>query len=291
MRSKAPLSSVLAMLVSPCLLAPPGPALADDAARSAPSPGLVALEAAAEALADFRPEDAVPLLERAKDEGPFRHADHLRLYEQLGVAHAYLEQKREALEAFRMLLALDPGHAISYTLSPKVTFLFEEARKRATEAPLPEVDLGWPRGLTVDQPVPVEVEVLADPERFLARGELHYRLRGAPRYLVLSFPLPRAGEPPARVELPALAAGATRSEVVELHLVALDAVGNEVLVFGSEKRPREIALGYAPTEAWYGRWWVWALVGAAVAASATAVAVGTASDPAPTIGGSFRVLR
>jgi hypothetical protein len=280
-----------AAFLAPAAGAAPGPVPGD--ARQAPSGATAAgpLAEAAAALADFRPEDAVRILERARTEGPFAHADHLRLYEQLGIAQAYLDRGKEALEAFRFLLALAPGHAISYTLSPKVTFVFEQARKMAAEAAQPAIDLGWPRGLEVGQGVPVDVEVLADPERFLARAELRHRLRGSGAPFAREvFPLPRAGEPAVRVTLPAVEPRGARAEVVEFYLVASDARGNEVLVFGSEKRPREIVLGASPPAPWYGRWWVWTLVGVAVAGGATAAGLAT-RDPDPTVDGVFRVER
>src|SRR5215475_6029688 len=119
------------------------------------------LDQGVKALADFRAEDAIALLERAKKEGPYGRPDYIRLYEQLGIAYGYLDKNEDALKSFDMLLALDSGRAISYTLSPKVTFLFEQARSRASERPPPDIDLGWPLGLTVEDRIPVDVEVLA----------------------------------------------------------------------------------------------------------------------------------
>src|SRR5688572_29310831 len=94
-----------------------------------------ALDQGAKALVDFRPEEAIVLLERAKTEGPYGYDDHAKLYEQLGIAYAYLDRSEDALAAFDMLLAIDPTRAISYTLSPKVTFLFEQARSKAGARP------------------------------------------------------------------------------------------------------------------------------------------------------------
>ncbi|MEQ9502541.1 MAG: tetratricopeptide repeat protein [Deltaproteobacteria bacterium] len=249
------------------------------------------LDRADAALAEFRPGDAVTILEGLTERGPLTHDQHVRLYEQLGIAYAYLEQSKDAIEAFSKMLALDPGRAISYTLSPKVTFVFEEARKKSLARPAPSVDVSWPRDVLVDQPVPVDVEVVADPEGFLVGARLYHRRRGAERFDVSPLVLPKRGERPTRVELPATAPDAKTSDVLELYLVATDAAKNEVLVFGSEGRPRQVSLQYEPPEPWYGKWWVWAIAGTVVAAGAGAAVFAATNEPPPTVGGTFEVNR
>lgn len=249
------------------------------------------IDQAATALADFRPEDAVRLLQEAKSGGPYTHTEHVRLYEQLGIAYAYLERPEEAVSAFVTMLSLDRTRAISYTLSPKVTFLFEQARNKAAERPEPSVDLSWPRGLGVKDSVPVDVEVLEDPEGFLKKGSLYYRKKGQDSFQHLTLTLPRPGQALERVELPALAPDAAQSAVLQLYLVAQDDHDNEVLLFGSAQRPREVPLSYDPPEPWYGKWWVWAAAGAVVAASAGTAVFAVTRDPPATIDGTFRVAR
>lgn len=249
------------------------------------------IDRAATALADFRPEDAVRLLEAAKTEGPYAHPEHVRLYEQLGIAYAYLGRSEDAVGAFTTMLSLDPTRAISYTLSPKVTFLFERARTQAADRAEASVDLSWPRGLDVEATVPVEVEVLEDPAGFLKKGSLFYRKKGETEFKSRSLRLPLAGSAIKRVELPAVAAGDKAPAVLQLYLVATDANDNEVLLFGSAKRPREVALSYAPAEVWYGQWWVWAIAGAVVAVSAGSGVFVATREPPATVEGTFRVQR
>jgi tetratricopeptide (TPR) repeat protein len=249
------------------------------------------LKEADAALADFRPEDALALLQKAKAQGPHRHADHVKLYESLGIAHAYLEKNEAALEAFRVMLALDPARAISYTLSPKVTFVFEEARKRAAERPAPGVDLAWPRDLQVDLPVPIDIEVLADPEGFLKRGRLYFRQKGAPAFDERSLPLPAPASPAVRIELPPPNPLATDNQTLEIYLVAQDDAGNETLLFGSPKRPREITLTFVPPDPWYGRWWIWAIAGTVVAVGAGTAVFAATREPPDRIDGTFEVMR
>lgn len=254
------------------------------------SPGKSSLDLAAEALADFRPDDAVKLLTKAKDEGPYLHADHVRLYEQLGIAYAYLEKPEDAKHAFEVMLALEPTHAISYTLSPKVTFLFEQAREHASERPAPTLDLSWSRELTVEDPIPIAVEVVADPQQFLERARLFYRTKGMPKWSSTDVDLLDVGRA-ARVELPPAAPAAERPETVELYAIAYDEPGNEVLLWGTERRPREIGLRYEPPDPWYGKWWVWVAAGVVVAGAAGSAVFAVTREPGPTVPGDLVVPR
>ncbi len=246
------------------------------------------LDRGAAALADFRAEEAIEILERAKKEYPHSYSDHVRLYEQLGIAHAYLDQKEKAFLAFDMMLALDPGHALSYTLSPKVTFLFEQARKTAVSRESAMIDLGWPRNLKVSDRVPIDIEVIADPKGFLKKAELRTRRKGAAQWDSRSLELSGVGRY-QQIELPPTRPGADRAEVLQLYLVVTDEKGNQVFLVGDALRPREISLAYAKPEPWYGKWWVWALVGGLVAAGTGTAVYMTLREPPDNVGGVFQV--
>lgn len=256
------------------------------AAGPAASPSTASLEAGIAALADFRAEDAIQLLERARYEGPYALADHIRLFEQLGIAYAYVERGPDALAAFDTLLALDPAHAISYTLSPKVTFLFEQARSRTRDRAAPALDLRWPLGLAVGDPIPLDLELVADPKSFMRRARLSHRLRGAPAWSTAEVSLTSPG---ARIDLPPAAPASVRPEAVEVFVTVYDDHGNEVLRWASEQRPREIALSYEPPDPWYSRWWVWAAAGTVVAAGASVAVFAVTREPGPTVGGILEV--
>jgi hypothetical protein len=246
------------------------------------------LDQAAKALADFRADEAITLLERAKEEGPYSRKDLILLYEELGVANAYLDKQDAALGAFDVLLALDPGHAISYTLSPKVTFIFEQARGKASDRPPPNLDLGWPLGLRGEDAIPIDIEVLADSKGILRKAKLYTRLKGTPAYASTDVTLPPVGQH-VQVDLPPQAPSATVSEVVDVYLVAFDAKGNEVYQWGEEKRPREIPLRYEAPEPWYTHWWIWAIAGGVVAAGASAGVFAATHSLPPTVNGTLRV--
>ncbi len=244
------------------------------------------LETGATALAAFRVEEALKHLKRAKQKGPYSHAAHIRLYEQLGIAHSYLGNESEALSAFDMLLSLAPQHLLSYTLSPKVTFLFERARKQKRR--LPALQLNWPRNLDVTKPVPVEIEVIEDPKRFLNTAEIHVRRKGASTFNRVEVRLSKPGNY-QRVSLPP--PKTAQPETLQVYVTASDKTGNQVLSWASKETPRELSLGYTPPQKWYKKWWVWAAVGSAVAASTGAIVYGATREPSTTVGGTIDILR
>ncbi|MEZ0310404.1 MAG: hypothetical protein ACAI38_01435 [Myxococcota bacterium] len=235
------------------------------------------LDAAAKALAAFERDRALTELEAAALARPLAYDEHVRLYELLGITHAYLGHDKETREAFDMLLALAPGHALAYTLSPKVTFLFEEARK-ANEARGPtELRMTWPPGLEVTSEVPVTFEVVRDPMGLLRNGRLHYRTHGAASgATALNVALPALGTY-AQVALPPQV-DATEARALEIFFTAVDAAGNEVLRVGTSERPYTVPLAYEPPPPWYRTWWVWAGAGA-VLAVASGIALYLADDP------------
>lgn len=247
------------------------------------------LDLAAKALLDFRAEEALALLEPARSAGPYSRKEYIRLFEQLGIAYAYLERSDDALEAFDMVLALDPGRAISYTLSPKVTFLFEQARKKAQDRPTAMLDLGWPLELKVGDPIPIDVEVIADPRGLLKKAKLYHRLKGAPEYQAIDLSLPPvAGH--QQITLWPAAPAAKQAEMVDVYLVAYDRAGNEVFEWGTKNRPREIPLRYEPPDPWYTQWYFWAIAGTLVAAGASVAVFAATRSPGPTINGNLMVV-
>ncbi len=238
-----------------------------------------ALDRGTEAVEQFRVEEAIALLERAESEGPYHHADHVRLYEQLGIALAYAERKEEAIAAFDRMLALAPDHALSYTLSPKATLVFEEARQRAAQREVPAVDLVLPRDRMVDDPLPIDVDVVADPFHFLKRARVLHRV-GSSEWRTVELQL---DDPSGRhrLVLAPVAPDAQSQVILQTWVLFLDERGNEVMEIGSTDRPREVLLGYRAPEPWYAKWWLWTAIGVAVVAGTTAaIAIGTRSpDP------------
>ncbi len=222
------------------------------------------LAAGKQALDALKVDDAKAALDAAEAAGPLDREHNVALWEQRGIAAAYVDDEASATAAFDMLLALDPGHFLSYTLSPKATFVFEKVRSAHHAAP--ELDVNWPHGGKVGDPLPVDIEVLADPKQFLRRATLFVRTRGETSWRAADLAL---GKGEQRVVLPGIDAKKPLS--LEVYLRAYDDRGNEVLTWADPVRPREIALRYEPPLPWYRNWKILApiVVGALAAASVT----------------------
>jgi hypothetical protein len=216
-----------------------------------------------QALARLDVEVARAALEGAERGGPLDHDTNVTLWEQRGIAAAYVDDERTASAAFDMLLALDPGHFLSYTLSPKATFVFEKVRNQTQLRGVPALDVNWPHGQRVGDPVPIDLEVVSDPKRFLRRATVFVRTRGERSWRAADVSL--SASPDHRVLLPPIDASSPAS--LELYMRAYDDRGNEVLTWADARRPREIPLRYDPPTPWYRRGWFYAAVGTVVAVS------------------------
>ena len=240
------------------------------------------LAASQKALADFN-VDAVKTELDAAAAKPLDYKSYVSWWEQRGIAAAYVEDEKNASAAFDMLLALDPRHLLSYTLSPKATFVFEKVRAlERTEAAL---DINWPRDLKVGSDVPLDVEVVADPKGFLKRASLFVRERGTSDWRAADFVITNGKA--TRLRLPGI--NKKSPGALELYLQAYDDKGNTVLNWADPKRPREIAMRYEPPTPWFRKWWVWAAAGTVVAGATGAIVFTATSEPPSRVGGSVVV--
>jgi hypothetical protein len=219
------------------------------------------LAASTQAITALDLDAAKADLDAAAQAGPLDHDAHVKLWEQRGIVAAYADDIAAAKSAFDMLLALDPGHFLSYYVSPKATFVFEELRNQKDRTP-PALDVQWQRGGKVGDPLPLDLAIVADPKHFLDRATVFVRTRGEHDW--------RAGDVvlrgDQRVVLPPVAADKPVS--LELYVRAYDQRGNEVLTWADPARPREIALRYDPPPPWYRTWW-------AITIASSVVALGT----------------
>jgi hypothetical protein len=245
-----------------------------------------ALTEGSKALGDFRPAEALALLEQAEQEGPYDHESFVKLHEQLAIAYAYLGKTEESEKSFAFMLALDPGRSISYTLSPKVTFPFERARAAVQKVGAPAIDIRWPSELSVGDKLPLDIEVVADPNAFLVGATLFSRMKGEASWRTTDLVLPKVGTT-KRVWLTTDDPGHASS--MELYLIARDEKGDEVYAWSSDLRPREIELGWEPPEHWYGKWWFWTIVAGVVVAGTAGGVLAAKHEPNRTVDGSLRV--
>jgi hypothetical protein len=250
--------------------------------------GPAKIEVGKKAIADLQIDAAKSAFDAAELAGPLAHDANVTLWEQRGIAAAYVDDEATASTDFDMLLALDPSHFLSYFVSPKATFVFEKVRNQTKSRPAPAIDVSWMHDGKVGDPVPVGIEVLADPKQFLRKATLFVRTRGEPGWRAAELELPAIGSE-HRLVLPPVVAEKPIS--LELYLRAYDAKGNEVLTWADPARPREIPLRFEPPPPWYRKWWVLTLAGsAAVIATGITVYELTISPP-DKIGGSVGTAR
>lgn len=249
--------------------------------------GRAQLETGRAALAKFEVEQANAALDAAERAGPLDWDSHVALWEQRGIAAAYAEDEPAALRAFETLLVLDPGHFLSYTLSPRATFVFEKARVAAQRAPRAAVQLSWRRDARIGDALPVDIEVISDPKSNLTRASLAMRTRGEASWREAEVKLARPGEL-ARVTLPPT--GGRKPATLELYLRAFDATGNEVLRWASPEAPRELALRYEPPKPWHAKWWARAIGGGVLLATTATIVYFATREPPGTVDGEV-ILR
>jgi len=259
----------------------------DGAACRSRGPAAAMIARGKEALANGADVDAAKAaLDAAEREGgPRDHEANVLLWQQRGIAAAYVDDDAAAAAAFEMLLALDPSHILSYRLSTKATFVFEDVRRRLARRGAPAIDVRWRTGQKVGERIPIDLEVVADPKELLRRASLFVRTRGEPTWRTADVALPAAPEGRrAHVELPPLRAA--RPVSLELYLRAYDDRGNEVLAWADPKAPREIPLRYDPPPPWYRRPWVWISSGGALAAGTALVVYALTVSPPDKVSGS-----
>ena len=271
-----------------------GPALA--AAEALERQGQIAAARGAEALklaqsmfAAGQLEDAAGVLDRL-----LREPDNGREL----LAEGYLLRGRVAAGKgdllgaevqFRRALALRPSAEIPDPRGQEVAAL-DAARKtsagglRLVQAPLGEVPPG--------KPARIGVKVEGDTEKMVSTLELGYRRGDSGAFLTT-----RAAPPvPLEVPGPALPAGARLDyyvRAVDEHGGVLAESGTPTLPFRLQVQAPESLVARAAPTPWYGRWWVWTIVGAVAVGAGAGAYVATRPEtsnitvfPTPTNAGN-----
>ncbi len=231
-------------------------------------------------------EAASSALDAAAKAGPLDHDANITLWEQRGIAASYVDDDASARAAFEMLLALDPGHFLSYLTSTKATFRFEKVRNETKARSAPAVEVDWAFGQRVGAPIAIDVSVLADPKQFLHAATLFVRTRGETQWRAADLAL---GAPTKDHHLVLPAIQAARAVSLELYLKAYDQQGNEVLTWAQPTRPREIPLRYDPPRPWWQKWWVITIAGSVAVAGTAGIVYAVTREPPSTVSGGAMV--
>ena len=245
------------------------------------------LAASKEALEVPEIETATTALAAVRAAGPLAHDANISLWEQLGIAAAFVDRIEDARSAFTQLLALDPGHFLSYELSPKATRIFEQVRNEQAARGAPAVEVNWANGQRVGAPVPIDITVVADPLAFLHAATVFVRTRGETKWRATDISLGKVGSD-QHIVLPSVTA--TKPLSLELYVRGYDKAGNEVLTWADPIRPREIPLRYDPPRPWWQKWWVITLASSVVVVGTGAIVYGVTRPPPEDVSASVDVV-
>lgn len=196
------LRPLVALAVAAAVVLPTPVARAQDdgkGAKSAPAAsGKLAQAAAAWDNLDLT--SAVPLYEKALDEGGLFPADVIVAYSRIGTVKAAMGKKDAALSAFRVAASLDPNFQLPAESGPKAKPLFEQARKEAQQrggkltvtSEVPEkVDAGdsfTVKGKLAEAFAPLVDKVGVEVKDTLGKGVAYQEAKGADA--VVSFEIP-----------------------------------------------------------------------------------------------------
>jgi hypothetical protein len=241
------------------------------------------LAASKEALEVPEIETATTALAAVRAAGPLAHDANISLWEQLGIAAAFVDKIEDARAAFTRLLALDPGHFLSYELSPKATRIFEQVRNEQAARGAPAVEVNWANGQRVGAPVPIDITVVADPLGFLHAATVFVRTRGETQWRATDLSLGKVGSD-HQIVLPGV--NATKPLSLELYVRAYDKAGNEVLGWADASRPREIPLRYDAPRPWWQKWWVITIASSVAVIGTGAIVYGVTRPPSDHVSAS-----
>lgn len=228
-----------------------------------------------------------------------------RIYALLGQALAATGQEKQAKALFSLLLALDPGFQLGRDLSPKIRAPLVKAQEDWASRPGLTAVHRPPEEAAADQQLVLRTKVVEDPMGMVKAARVTYQLPDSAKRSAVRIGVSGEPELVAGLPLPALKA---RPGVLRYHIDLLDRRDNIVWRAGSPDSPLRITLtgdraaaapvvtesaetasAPATSTAWYKRWWVWAIAGAVVAGTATAVVVTTASPDRSTVGLGWEV--
>lgn len=250
-------------------------------AAAAPTSAPSELERGIRLLVDNDIPAAVVVLSGVR--GPLALEDVVRLDENLGVALAYAGKSAEAEQRFGHLLAVEPGHVLPYSISPKATFVFEKVRRDMAQRRATEVTLETPAAAPFDREIALALTCRANALDLVASWQVCHRVKGsAVDYQCAPQPVRPIGEtstvilpavPASAAATPAAASPDEAPAVMQVALAGFDGDGNEVYRNPSRTQPREIPIGIAVPGPWYSNIWLWTAAGVVAIAAAAGVAV------------------
>lgn len=277
----AALATLAALAVSPAV------AIAQDEPPAGESAGPTVAARLARGQRQFVDLDyakALRTLASVPNDARATRAQRVRALELIGLSHLILGNEARARDAFERLLGIDPGYQLrDDSGSPKIRAFFDRVKRRVVPGFDPsmtaELEHTAPGGARGGSKVELEIRVaggrgdVKEMQIFWRPpGELDYRAQPARRVDA------ETGRWRGAVRAPA----AERDYRLEYYVEARDIGGRAIGRIAGPETPLNlrVAAGAAQQTPWYGRWYVWAGVAAAVAGG-TAAALVLSGDDAP----------
>jgi tetratricopeptide (TPR) repeat protein len=234
------------------------------------------LRLARKLLESNRPEEARVLLERLCRKAETAHEVLAQAYLLRGKVAATAGDRAQAMDFFKRALVLLPAIEPAESRGP-VREVFGAARESLAGGRL-SVSVWPPGAVKRGEPATVMVMIESDPLAMVDSHELRYRVAQTGAFTAVR------GKRGAALALPApFMQGLLPGARVELFVRTLDANGAILAENGTEVVPYVVVVrdpaGERPEPGrWYGKWWVWTIVGAAAVAASTGAYLGTRSS-------------
>jgi hypothetical protein len=239
---------------------------------------------ATRAYAGLEYERAVKTLYQALKLPGNSRSQLVRIYQLWGLSLASLKKGEAAKQVFARLLALEPSFRLGENIAPHIRKPFEELLRKN---PRPvEVDIARPRSARGGMPLTLPVQVVSDQVGMVHSIRVFFKRAN------LKWSSVRArlrGEGKHRINIPAISweRGQGWTGPVSWYAIVEDEYKSRLKIFGDPENPFtiQVTTGDAPPvaagaddDAWYEQWWVWVLIGGAVAGATTATVLLTAGD-------------
>ncbi len=253
------------------------PARADDGATDAN------IKKAESAYGNLEFEGALRLLDKALANQGNSRSQLVRIYLLRGLCLGSLSRYPEAKKSFSMLLALEPSYRLDSDIAPRIREPFDELLRK--NMPRLDIQILPPQLAFFGKSTVFFVQVKADSVGMSRNVRLWFRPMGATKYSKINAKIEGAGE--IRLSIPAeiwsgqTAGGQKAGGLISWYAEVLGQ--NESLLWRTGDKLHPLALSVverkdpvvvgAEQTSWYGRWWVWTLVGGVVAAGVTSAVV------------------
>jgi hypothetical protein len=236
------------------------------------------IEQASVRYADLDFEASLRLLEKAFKEPGNTRFQLVRIYHLQGLCHASVGQMEAARETFVRLLSLDSSFRLGAEVSPKIRAPFDALMK--TNAPRLDIQIIPPPFVEKGKPVVFTARVASDPARLAKTARIWFKRANEDKFSSVKNPLGGPSEYPITIPQPIWETKTGKGAFLWYGTIENEYEGH-LVDFGEENRAISLNVmdaapkgGLAAAETpWYGKWWVWAIVGGVVAAGTTTAVV------------------